>query len=66
MFECWAKENNIQSKDITPVDKLAFIGKRAMGALEFRPAVELVEVQEELALASLYDLANAYSMNGPT
>lgn len=57
VFECWAKENNIRSKDISPVDKLAFIGKRAMGALEFRPAVELAEVQEELALASLYDLA---------
>ena len=57
VFECWAKENNIRSKDITPVDKLAFIGKRAMGALEFCPAVELAEVQEELALASLYDLA---------
>lgn len=57
VFECWAKENNVRSKDITPVDKLAFIGKRAMGALEFRPAVELTEIPEKLALASLYDLA---------
>ena len=33
VFECWAKENNIRSKDITPVDKLAYIGSRGMGAL---------------------------------
>lgn len=57
VFECWAKENNIRSKDITPVDKLAYIGSRGMGALEFRPAVGLSAVPGELALSSLYSLA---------
>lgn len=57
VFECWAKENNIRSKDITPVDKLAYIGSRGMGALEFRPAVEMSAIPGELALAKLYSLA---------
>ena len=35
VFECWRIENGIKS--ITPLDILSFIGKRGMGALEFRP-----------------------------
>lgn len=38
VFAAWAQANNIRSSELTPVDKLSFIGQRAMGALEFEPS----------------------------
>lgn len=57
VFECWAKDNKIRLKDLSPIDKLAFIGRRAMGALEFFPAVELNDFPDDLILADLYRLS---------
>ena len=37
LFNCWAKSQGLDYKALTPVDRLAFIGKRAMGAFEFIP-----------------------------
>lgn len=41
LFAAWLRDNNISTKKITPIDHLAFIGSRAMGALEYEPAKEL-------------------------
>lgn len=41
LFTAWLRSNNISAKKITPIDHLAFIGSRAMGALEYEPAKEL-------------------------
>ncbi len=41
LFAVWVRDNNISTKHITPIDHLAFIGSRAMGALEYEPAQEL-------------------------
>lgn len=41
LFTAWLRSNNISTKKITPIDHLAFIGSRAMGALEYEPAKEL-------------------------
>lgn len=58
LFERWAEENDLLRSKITPIDKLSFIGKRGMGALEFVPAVDMKEeVKEGLNLESLYGLA---------
>ena len=57
VFECWRIENNIQDKEITPLDVLSFIGKRGMGALEFEPETSNVKKTESLNLQSLIDLA---------
>ncbi len=38
IFRAWAKEHNISMKRISPVDLLAFVGRRAMGALEYHPS----------------------------
>lgn len=37
VFSRWIETNGIRSHDVTPVDKLAFIGKRGMGGFEFMP-----------------------------
>ena len=37
VFSSWIENNNIRSRNITSVDKLAFIGSRGMGGFEFVP-----------------------------
>lgn len=43
---------------VNAVDRLSFIGKRAMGALEFQPAHIQEDASVNIELASLYELAN--------
>lgn len=57
VFENWRAMHCLRGKQVTPVDKLAFIGSRGMGALEFRPAVPLEQQPAELPLADLYRLS---------
>lgn len=45
IFRAWTKEHNIPMKKISPVDLLAFVGKRAMGALEYHPS--LIDYEDE-------------------
>lgn len=57
VFEQWAISRGMKSNSITPLDKLAFIGKRAMGALEFRPEAERGESKELIMIDELASLA---------
>lgn len=58
VFSAWADSRHIRHPDITAVDKLAFIGKRGMGALEFVPALyEGISPDNALVLEELYDLS---------
>lgn len=57
VFEYWAAQNHIPKQRLTPVDKLAFIGRRGMGALEFVPAVSGLESSKSVQIDSLYRLA---------
>lgn len=56
VFDAWAAENGIRTSEITSVDKLLFIGKRGMGALEFEPA-ERVGQERSFQLSELYKKA---------
>ena len=58
LFEQWRQQQGIKLCEITPLDKLAFIGKRAMGALEFQPETSNFVSKESLNLKALIDLAN--------
>ena len=40
VFDQWFKDEGLHEKDKTPLTKLSFIGKRAMGALEFHPILD--------------------------
>ena len=57
LFEQWRLRQGIKPGEITPLDKLAFIGKRAMGALEFFPETSNFDSKENLNLKALIDLA---------
>ena len=58
LFEQWRQQQGIKLGDITPLDKLAFIGRRAMGALEFQPETSDFHAEENVNLKALIDLAN--------
>ncbi len=57
LFELWRQQNHLANADITPLDKLSFIGKRGMGALEFLPDISLGRKAEKIDMKSLADLA---------
>lgn len=58
IFNEWAKVNNIRQKDLTVLDRLAYIGRRGMGALEFVPPVgEAMEEPFRVDISRLSELA---------
>lgn len=54
IFRAWAKEHDVSMKRISPVDLLAFVGRRAMGALEYHPS--LVEYEDEACNVDVQEL----------
>ena len=54
----WLRSQNRDSESLTPLEKLSYIGKRAMGALEFEPETETSEPEEKIEVARLLDLTN--------
>ncbi len=56
IFDKWAREKGIQPKDCNPLLKLAYIGKRGLGALEFVPEID-TEDSETGNLAGLEAMA---------
>ena len=54
VFSAWASINKLDENRLTAVDKLSFIGKRAMGALELEPCHELGSGDMSLELDQLY------------
>lgn len=57
LFDLWRQQNHLSNADITPLDKLSFIGKRGMGALEFLPEVSRGRKAEKIDIKSLANLA---------
>ena len=57
LFELWRQQNHLAGADITPLDKLSFIGRRGMGALEFMPEATRERRAEKIDMKSLADLA---------
>lgn len=57
LFDLWRQQNHLANADITPLDKLSFIGKRGMGALEFEPELSRERRAAKIDMKSLADLA---------
>jgi serine/threonine-protein kinase HipA len=62
LFEYWRKENGLTASEVTPLQKLAFIGKRGMGALEFMPDIDRGEHSSKVDIKALSDLARKIQM----
>jgi len=59
LFDRWLTANHIPLMDATPLLKLSYIGKRAMGAFEFVPQYgEQIDEETALDMSSLASLAS--------
>ena len=64
VFSAWCVQQGIPLSNITPVDRLAFMGLRGMGALEFMPAYD-IKTHPDIELTALYRQAeNILRMRG--
>ncbi|MCS2613141.1 type II toxin-antitoxin system HipA family toxin [Bacteroides fragilis] len=60
VFNEWAKAHHISVRRLSALDRLAYIGRRGMGALEFLPpAAEEMEQPFKVEIAELYQLAQS-------
>ena len=57
MDRFFLRERGIDRRAISALDRLAYIGDRAMGALEYRPVLEQSEADSSLDLECLYQAA---------
>jgi len=57
LFEQWRREQHLSARSVTPIEKLAFIGSRGMGAFEFVPEIERSAVTDRIDVKALADLA---------
>ncbi|MYC88919.1 MAG: type II toxin-antitoxin system HipA family toxin [Gemmatimonadales bacterium] len=57
LIDVWLAETGRRLEDFNPVDRLCYIGKRGVGALEFEPALRSGK-GSEVEIAQLVDLAN--------
>ncbi len=57
LFEQWRKSLHVSDRRVTPLQKLAFIGKRGMGALEFIPEIDRKLTADNIDIKALADLA---------
>ncbi|MEN8204141.1 MAG: type II toxin-antitoxin system HipA family toxin [Bacteroidota bacterium] len=58
VLQGWLRSQNRGSESLTPMEKLSYMGKRAMGALEFEPAIETPEPEEKMEVERLLKLTN--------
>ncbi len=57
LFDLWRGQQKLSNSEINPLDKLSFIGKRGMGALEFIPEANREHRAGKIDVKSLADLA---------
>ena len=62
LFEQWRKANNLSERSVTSLEKLAFIGKRGMGALEFVPEIDRGKMNDQVDIKALADLAQKIAL----
>ena len=54
----WLRSQNRGANSLTPLEKLSYVGNRAIGALEFEPATETPDPEEEIEVERLLHLTN--------
>ena len=57
MMKEWLRQKNLTIEDINPVDRLSYVGKRGMGALEYEPASFKQTGNSEILVSELYEVA---------
>ena len=58
LIDAWLAETDRHPEDFNPVERLCYIGRRGIGALEFEPSLRKRTKAKKLEVARLVDLAN--------
>ena len=58
LIDAWLADTGESPADFNPVDRLCYIGRRGVGALEFEPALRRQTGAKNLEVASLVELAD--------
>ena len=58
LIDVWLAETGRAAEDFSPVDRLCYIGRRGVGALEFEPGLRRRDRMRRVEIAQLVDLAN--------
>lgn len=56
IFQNWLKGHNLITEQLTPVHQLAYLGNRAMGALEFKPSKIVNDIHTEIHIEEIADV----------
>jgi serine/threonine-protein kinase HipA len=61
LIDQWLVREGIEKKSFTPVDRLCYVGTRAMGALEFTPAIgrRLSKTDHPLDIGAMVEIASS-------
>lgn len=59
MMKEWLKQRGLSIDDINPVDRLTYVGKRGMGALEYIPANHREDDNGLVDISEIYDVAKS-------
>ena len=59
MMKEWLKQRKLSIDDINPVDRLTYVGKRGMGALEYIPANHREDDNSLVDISEIYDVAKS-------
>ncbi len=57
MMKEWLRQKNISINDINPVDRLTYVGKRGMGALEYKPINHKENTSYNIDVSELLEVA---------
>ena len=57
MMKEWLRQKKLTIEEINPVDRLSYVGKRGMGALEYEPANYKLTGNSEILVSELYEVA---------
>jgi len=59
MMKAWLKQRDLSIDDINPVDRLTYVGKRGMGALEYIPANHKENDDSHVDVSEIYEVAKS-------
>ena len=59
MMKEWLKQRKLSMDDINPVDRLTYVGKRGMGALEYIPANHREIDDNMVVISEIYEVAKS-------
>jgi len=59
MMKEWLKQRELSIDDINPVDRLTYVGKRGMGALEYIPVNHREDDNSKVDISEIYNIAKS-------